>query len=65
MKLRYIVEGKFSASFTASTKVKSFDEAIRKTVSLSLLNQKAGYMKYSNAILYDDENKIIKRLKII
>lgn len=61
MKLRYIVEGKFAATFTASEKVKSQDDANRMVFSLKLLNQKEGYMKYSGFILYDNDNKIIHR----
>jgi hypothetical protein len=59
--LRYVVETKFSATFTASKNLKTEDDVIRLLMSLGLLNFKAGYKKYSNPILYDQDNKIIRR----
>lgn len=64
MKVRYVVEGKFSSSFTASKKVKDEGEAIRLVMILGLNNLSEGYAKYSNPILYDDNNTIIKRMEI-
>jgi len=64
MTLRYIVEGKHAATFTATTKVKDRDEAIRKCFSLSLLNQKEGYKKYSTPVLYSNDNQLLERLII-
>lgn len=64
MILRYTVEGKFNATFTASTPVKDETEAYRKAISLSLLNSKEKYNKYTRAILYDDNNNKIKDIPI-
>lgn len=62
MKLKYKVEGKFSATFTATTKCKDEPEAHRKVVALGALNLKEGYKKYSNPILYNDDNTIREKL---
>lgn len=62
MKVRYSVEGRFSATFTASKIVKDMGEAVRVCISLGLLNLKEGYKKYSNPILYDDQNNVIERM---
>lgn len=64
MKLRFIVEGNHSASYTVSKTVKDEQQAIRITISLCLMNLKAGWRKYTRPILYDDNNKIIKYLDI-
>lgn len=61
MKLRYTIEGKFSATFTATKIVKHEGEAIRVALSLLMLNQKEGYKMYSSFILYDNNDQIIKR----
>jgi len=62
--LRYMVEDRFSATFTATKELKNEDEANKILMSLGLLNLKAGYKKYSNPILYDMDNKIIRRYRI-
>lgn len=64
MILRYKIEGKHAATYTGSKKVKDLDDAYRLFVSLALMNQKVGYKKYITATLYDDNNKIIKRINI-
>lgn len=64
MILRYKVEGNHTATFTARKKVKDKGGALMVCRALSLLNGKEGYKKYSDPILYSDENKIIERLTL-
>jgi hypothetical protein len=61
MKLRYTVEGKFSATFTASVNVNDYEAAIQQVFYLKIRNHHAGYKQYSNFVLYDDKNKIVRR----
>lgn len=64
MILRYTVEGDFSATFTSKKKVRDKGHAIRVCMSLGLMNLKEKKVKYSRAVLYDDQNNIIDRLEI-
>lgn len=63
MKLRCITELKHAATFTSSYKCLTQRDADKKVVSLKLLNEKAGYLKYSGFILYDGNNNIVYRYK--
>lgn len=64
MILRYIVETTFSKTFTVSKSIKNRKQLEKIIKSLKNINIKCGYKKYSNAILYNDNNEEIEHFDI-
>jgi len=59
MILRYTVETKHKSTFTASKKVDSKNDAEKIRNKLINVNKNEGYSKYSNFILYTNDNILI------
>lgn len=60
MKLRYIVESSFIPSFTSSKSVNSVEEADIKVEAMRHIKTTHGDKKYTNFLLYSDDEILIK-----